>query len=69
MSENAKLVGDLRQLLWTTGSIASKVLKGKQTEGAKFSDYFDFHQSIREIPSHRALALLRGRNEDFLDRS
>ena len=67
IGENAKLVGDLRQLLWSTGFITSKVLKGKQTEGAKFSDYFDFHQPIREIPSHRALALLRGRNEDFLD--
>ena len=49
------------------GLITSKVLKGKQAEGAKFSDYFDFRQPIREIPSHRALALLRGRNEGFLD--
>ncbi|MFA5956394.1 Tex family protein [Hyphomicrobium sp.] len=65
--ENAKLVGDLRQWLWTTGHITSKVLKGKQTEGAKFSDYFDFSQAISKIPSHRALALLRGRNEGFLD--
>jgi uncharacterized protein len=67
IGENAKLVGDLRQWLWASGLITSKVLKGKQAEGAKFSDYFDFRQPIREIPSHRALALLRGRNEDFLD--
>ncbi|WP_045835348.1 Tex family protein [Hyphomicrobium sp. 99] len=67
IGENAKLVGDLRQWLWSTGLIISKVLKGKQTEGAKFSDYFDFRQPIRQIPSHRALALLRGRNEGFLD--
>jgi len=67
MGENAKLVGDLRQWLWATGLIISKVLKGKQTEGAKFSDYFDFRQPVRQIPSHRALALLRGRNEGFLD--
>ena len=67
IGENAKLVGDLRQWLWATGLITSKVLKGKETEGAKFSDYFDFSQAIRQIPSHRALALLRGRNEGFLD--
>lgn len=66
MTENAKLVGDLRQWLWSTGLVTSKVLKGKETEGAKFSDYFDFRQAARQIPSHRALALLRGRNEGFL---
>ena len=67
IGENAKLVGDLRQWLWATGVITSKVLKGKKAEGAKFSDYFDFRQAIRQIPSHRALALLRGRNEGFLN--
>ncbi len=67
IGESAKLVGDLREWLWSTGRIASKVLKGKQTEGEKFSDYFDFSQAIRDMPSHRALALLRGRNEGFLD--
>ncbi|CAA2142241.1 Tex family protein [Hyphomicrobium sp. ghe19] len=66
MTENAKLVGDLRQWLWSTGLVTSKVLKGKETEGAKFSDYFDFRQAARQIPSHRALALLRGRNEGLL---
>lgn len=67
IGENAKLVGDLREWLWSSGAIISKVLKGKETEGAKFSDYFDFAQPIRDMPSHRALALLRGRNEGFLD--
>ena len=67
IGENAKLVGELREWLWTTAQFSSKVMKGKQAEGAKFSDYFDFHQSIHDMPSHRALALLRGRNEDFLD--
>ena len=67
IGENAKLVGDLRQWLWATGLITSKVLKGKKAGGAKFSDYFDFRQAIRQIPSHRALALLRGRNEGFLN--
>jgi uncharacterized protein len=66
IGESAKLVGDLRVWLWASGFITSKVLKGKDTEGAKFSDYFDFRQPIREMPSHRALALLRGRNEGFL---
>jgi len=67
IGEDAKLVGDLRQWLWATGLLISKVLKGKDAEGTKFSDYFDFRQAIRQIPSHRALALLRGRNEGILD--
>ncbi len=66
IGEEAKLVGQLREWLWATGVITSKVAKGKETEGAKFSDYFDYRQPIREIPSHRALALLRGRNDDIL---
>jgi len=67
ISEDAKLVGELREWLWSTGLIVSKLVKGKEAEGAKFSDYFDFSQPVRSIPSHRALALLRGRNEGFLD--
>ena len=47
--------------------LASKVVKGKDAEGAKFSDYFDFGQRIKDMPSHRALAMLRGRNEGVLD--
>jgi protein Tex len=57
----------LREWLWATGLITSKVMKGKETAGAKFSDYFDFSQRVKDMPSHRALALLRGRNEGFLD--
>ncbi len=67
IGEDAKLVGHLREWLWATGTITSKVAKGKEAEGAKFSDYFDFRQPIRDIPSHRALALLRGRNDDILN--
>ena len=67
MGENAKLVGELREFLWTGGEVRSKVLKGKETEGAKFSDYFDFGQAMKDMPSHRVLALLRGRNEGVLD--
>ena len=66
IGESAKLVGDLREWLWAAGFITSKVVKGKETEGAKFSDYFDFRQAVRDIPSHRALALLRGRNDGFI---
>lgn len=67
ISETAKLVGDLREWLWAEGSVSSKVRKGKEGEGSKFSDYFDFRQAIREIPSHRALALLRGQEEKILN--
>ncbi len=67
MGENAKLVGELREFLWTAGDVSSKVVKGKETEGAKFSDYFDFGQPMKDMPSHRVLALLRGRNEGILD--
>jgi uncharacterized protein len=67
IGENAELVGNLREWLWGDGVIISKVVAGKEAEGAKFSDYFDFSQKIRELPSHRALALLRGRNEGILD--
>ena len=67
IGENAELVGNLREWLWGDGLIVSKVVKGKEAEGAKFSDYFDFSQKIRDLPSHRALALLRGRNEGVLD--
>jgi uncharacterized protein len=67
IGERPALVGGLREWLWTDGEIISKVVKGKEAEGAKFSDYFDFRQKVRDIPSHRALALLRGRNEGILD--
>lgn len=66
MAEDPRLVGRLRDWLWINGSIASKVARGKQAEAAKFADYFDFQQRAREVPSHRALALLRGRNEGLL---
>jgi uncharacterized protein len=67
MAEEPKLVGALREWAWGEGVLASKVTKGKATEGAKFSDYFDFGQRIKDMPSHRALAMLRGRNEGVLD--
>jgi uncharacterized protein len=67
IGENASLVGSLREWQWGEGVLSSKVLKGKKEDGAKFADYFDFSQKIRDLPSHRALAMLRGRNEGVLD--
>lgn len=67
IAEKPEVVGALREWEWSEGTLTSKVKKGKQDEGAKFSDYFDFGQSIKEMPSHRALALLRGVNEGVLD--
>ncbi|MCX6549829.1 MAG: Tex family protein [Acidobacteria bacterium] len=65
-SEDAALVGSLRQYLWDHAEIASRVVDGKHEEGAKFSDYFSARERFRTIPSHRALALLRGRNDGIL---
>jgi protein Tex len=65
-AEDAELVGGLRQLLWERGEWKSTVVAGKEEEGAKFSDYFGASELVRNVPSHRTLALLRGRNEGFL---
>ena len=65
-SENAALLDALRSLLNERGRIVSAVVEGKETEGAKFRDWFDFSEAVSSIPSHRLLALLRGRNEGML---
>ena len=57
----------MREWLWSDGDLKSAVKKGKTEEGAKFSDYFEFGQRIKDMPSHRALAMLRGANEGILD--
>lgn len=67
IAERAEVVQSLREWKWSEGRLVSKVKKGKEGEGAKFSDYFDFGQAIKDMPSHRALALLRGVNEGVLD--
>ena len=67
IGEKPELVKSLRDWLWADGIISSKVVKGKNADGAKFSDYFEFGQKIKDIPSHRALAMLRGRGETILD--
>ena len=65
-SEHAELVGGLRQLVWERGEWRSTVVPGKETEGAKFSDYFRGSERLKSVPSHRVLALLRGRKEGIL---
>jgi len=65
-AEEAPLLGELRQYLWENGIVISKVADNKEEEGAKFADYFDYKEAIKNIPSHRALALFRGRNENIL---
>lgn len=65
-AENADLVGKLRTYMQDRAFLRSRVVDGKQEAGAKFSDYFDHAERWATTPSHRALAMLRGRNEDVL---
>jgi uncharacterized protein len=67
ISEDAELVGRLREDFWNAGHLVSKVRDGKQADGAKFSDYFDFFEPLTKLPSHRVLAILRGEKEEVLD--
>jgi uncharacterized protein len=60
------LVGTLRSNLWEYGTVTSNVKDGCLETGQNYKDYFDFKESLKTIPSYRALAILRGRNEDFL---
>ncbi len=59
-AEDAALVGRLREWLWTNGLFESKLVEGKEKEGEKFLDYFDYSEPISRVPSHRALAVFRG---------
>lgn len=68
-AEDAKLLAKVRTYLQQSAVIVSKVLEGKETEGAKFQDYFDHQEPLRNVPSHRALAMFRGRNEGILQLS
>lgn len=65
-SENAELVGRLRTYMKEHAFLRARVIDGKQVAGAKFSDYFDHVEKWSGVPSHRALAMLRGRNEEVL---
>ncbi len=66
LSENATLLGQLRAYMRDKAMLSAKVLKGKQEEGAKFSDYFDHSERWNKVAGHRALAMMRGRDEGFL---
>jgi len=65
-AEDPELIGQLRDRLWQEGELSARVLDGKQQEGAKFSDYFEHDEKLAKVPSHRALAMFRGRNEGIL---
>jgi len=65
-AEDAELLASLRDHLRAEGTVVSVVTEGKETEGAKFRDYFDYREPLRDVPSHRALALFRGRREEVL---
>lgn len=65
-AEDAELLGDLRDFIWQDGQLKVTVIEGKESEGAKFRDYFDHIEPLKKVPSHRALAILRGRNEGIL---
>ena len=69
-AEDAELVGKLREWLWAEGQLQSKLVEGKDgshTDAAKFRDYFDYAEPLRTVPSHRALAVFRGRTLEWLD--
>ena len=65
-SQDAALLTGLREFVWEHAQLTSQVFAGKETTGEKFSDYFDYAEAIKKIPSHRALALLRGQREEIV---
>ncbi|MGH3738321.1 MAG: Tex family protein, partial [Micromonosporaceae bacterium] len=68
-AEDADLIGELRETMWTRGRMVSRVRDGAEEKGAKFSDYFEFDEPYPKLPSHRILALFRGEKDDALDLS
>ena len=69
-AEDAALVGSLREWLWAEGRLQSRLAAGKDgthADAAKFRDYFDYDEPIARVPSHRALAVFRGRTQEWLD--
>lgn len=65
-AEDAQLLAKVRQYLQQNAQLEAKVVEGKEQEGAKFQDYFDHQELLKNVPSHRALAMFRGRNESIL---
>ncbi len=66
VSEDAMARSRLRELYWKAGTVRSRVVQGKETEGSKFKDYFDWTETVEKIPSHRLLAIRRGEEEGVL---
>lgn len=66
-SENADLLAELRDYLWKAGFLYASVIEGKESDGDNFRDWFDFQEALRTLPSHRTLALLRGRQQAVLN--
>jgi uncharacterized protein len=66
-AEDADLLGELRESMAARGSLTSRVRAGKEVQGAKFADYFEFSEPFARLPSHRVLALFRGEKEEVLD--
>ncbi|SDU37099.1 Tex family protein [Jiangella alkaliphila] len=66
-TEDADLIGTLREQVWTAGRMTAKVREGQEQAGAKFADYFQFAEPLTKLPSHRVLAMFRGEKEQVLD--
>jgi protein Tex len=67
LAEDADLIGELRELMWSRGRLVSRVRAGAEQAGAKFADYFEFDEPFTALPSHRILAMMRGEKEHILD--
>ncbi len=65
-AEDAELLGRLRAFLKEEGQVSARLVAGKENDGAKFRDYFEYDEPLKKVPSHRALAIFRGRNEGVL---
>jgi protein Tex len=66
-AEDADLIGELREQMWSRGRLVSRVREGREEAGAKFADYFEFAEAFTALPSHRTLAMMRGEKEEILD--
>jgi protein Tex len=66
-AEDADLIGELRERMWSAGQLVARVREGQEETGAKFADYFGFAEPFTRLPSHRILAVFRGEKEEILD--
>ena len=65
-AEDADLIGELREQMWSRGRLVSRVREGREEAGAKFAGYFEFAEAFTALPSHRILAMMRGEKEEIL---